>query len=59
MPEWLGENPIVTVVICLAILGIMVLLGISLFKKNKKSGGCGCGCASCPMKDGCKSNQAK
>ena len=52
MPQWLGENPVVTVIILALIVLLCALLLKNLLKSRKSS--CSCGCASCPMKNGCK-----
>ncbi len=56
MPEWLGENPVATLIICVILLGLLCLITVKAIKKRKK-GGCACGCASCPMKNGCANNK--
>lgn len=53
MWNWLAEN-LATVLICLALAGIVTAIVAHLIRKKKRGGsGCGCGCGSCPMSGSC------
>ena len=53
MFEWIGEN-LGTILICLALVGLITLILVRL-RKDKKKGKCSCGgqCACCPMAGTC------
>ena len=50
---WIGEN-LGTILICLALVGLITLILVRL-RKDKKEGKCSCGgqCACCPMAGTC------
>ena len=55
MGEWLAENWL-TLVIVIALCGIVAAVIVSMVKKKRRGGGltCGCGCANCPMSGSCQ-----
>ena len=53
MLNWLTEN-LATVLICLALVGVVTAIVVYLIRTKKRGGsGCGCGCGSCPMSGSC------
>jgi len=58
MFKWIAENWL-TLVLVIAICGIVAAVIASMVKKKKRGGsiGCGCGCASCPMSGACHNKQ--
>ena len=54
MFKWIAENWL-TLVIVVALCGVVTAVIVSMIKKKRKGGSlsCGCGCASCPMSGSC------
>ncbi len=53
MLTWLMVN-LSTIIVGLAVLGIVAAVIVNMVKKKKKSGStCGCGCSGCAMSDTC------
>ena len=57
--QWIADN-IGSILVCLAVFGLLALLVASLVKQKKQGKTtCGCGCEHCAMRCACHANSAQ